>query len=314
MNMHRIALALAALAAAVGCDNGASGPPPRPEAAPETRPAAAMVAALQRPPEPVVEPVETGEVNWTEAELLAVGMGRADRGGPQGAAMAKRAARVVAARNALAMTRNLRMGPGGRMTPTDPQSVVVQGVLRSFQVVSETYDPATGTATVTLRVPLYGQPSVADMCLIARAEHADRWQPPEGERAPATAVVIDARHTGFRPCLFPVLVTADGQTVFDLADVPPARRDRRPVAAYLAAEPDVELPLGRAKRSGGALAEPVLLRPDRCAENAPGALVLSPADVTILSKRPEALQRMAEGRCVIFVSPPASATTRTATH
>jgi|GEM_PF-6930471 len=225
---------------------------PAEDAAPSTQPstrAATQPASRPAPPAkqtiellnkagadftPVVEKVRGGQIDWTRDSLRAVGTGKARTASGQDIAMAKRAARLVAARNALLAIGGVRVGPGGKAGNLRTGRVNVEGVLKHFQEVSSTFDAKSRTATVVLLAPLHGaEGSVTAIAQYPPVE-ADRARMPEGVmEGEATVVVVDARGMGLKPCLLPTMRDAEGRLIYSAAARPAAERKAQPAALWL---------------------------------------------------------------------------------
>ncbi|MBI5726141.1 MAG: hypothetical protein HZA50_19435 [Planctomycetes bacterium] len=98
---------------------------------------------------PDVEQVANGTIYWSKSQIVAGGVGKAPAkyAGGQAAAMAMRAARIDAARNALNILINIKIGSSG-----PDGDIPVQGILKNFEETSCTYDQQTRTAACTIRV------------------------------------------------------------------------------------------------------------------------------------------------------------------
>ena len=116
----------------------------------------AVAGALGAKFQMAVDNLPGGQINWTTGQVVVVGTGRAKSDSPQDIVMAKRAARVVAARNAILAMRGVRAGREGAFKNLREGEISGEGVLRCFSEKSDTFDKSTSLATVTLLAPLNG--------------------------------------------------------------------------------------------------------------------------------------------------------------
>lgn len=180
--------------------------------------------ALGRDFGPLIQKSPAGQIDWARGEVRAVGIGLARGAQASDAAMAKRAARLVAARNAILLMHGIEPGPAGRFADAPAAQITVEGVLKGLEEVSSAFDPKTRTARVTIRVPIHGVKGVVWIRQVVPNPPAPRWKPP----APAKdaqridAIIIDARGAPFTPCVYPRVLTASGECVLDGAHL---RRD-----------------------------------------------------------------------------------------
>ncbi len=175
------------------------------------------------------QPVKGGRVDWTGGYILAEGIGHPNgRESSEGRAkaMAMRAAELVAARNALAMARGIRLDAGRKVADIAEGRVQIEGIVRGHRMIRSQWDPKARPpiARVVLEVPLWGVRGVA--AVLAPSERNRAVRTAGGRRLQLVAsvtqvtdavVVIDARGRNLTPCLFPVVVDAGGQTLYDIA-------------------------------------------------------------------------------------------------
>lgn len=106
--------------------------------------------AGRKMPDSIMEEREGGYVDWACCRVVAVGVGHARGNSASDVAMARRAARLVAARNALLLLNGLQVGPGEMFPGIRQGHVSVDAVLDNFQELVGDYDPQTHLATVRL--------------------------------------------------------------------------------------------------------------------------------------------------------------------
>ena len=101
-------------------------------------------------PTSVVEEREGGYVDWACCRVVAVGAGHSRGDSASDIAMARRAARLVAARNALLLLDGIQAGPGEVFPGLRQGRINVDAVLENFQELVGDYDPRAHLATVRL--------------------------------------------------------------------------------------------------------------------------------------------------------------------
>ena len=308
----------------------AAGAPGKPASGPATKPApkpSAHQEILKQLPKAfahVVEPIRGGRIDWTTGELLASGQAKARADAARPEAMARRGARLVAARNVMLMLAGVRIGPDGRPANVKSGTLAVDAVLKNFREVSSRYDTKTRTATVTLAVPLYGINGVVTVRGLIAARPRRRWNRVGAAGAgKADVVVIDARRCGFIPAASLRIVTETGHTVFSLHDVKAARRTAQPPAVYVYRKasgfnPDAANPyiraVGRAKQIteqagspdkglrkllAGKFKQPLILTASPPKKAVAGTVVIGPGAQKLLMLHGEARKLLVDGRLIV---------------
>ena len=272
---------------------------------------------------PAVEALTNGEINWTTGHVTVSGEGQAEGDTAQDIAMAKRAARLVAARNAILTIAQVRFGGGSMLGDVSSGEISVDAVLEGFEEVSAEFDEDTHTATVRLRAPLCGASGVIDLDGV-RLVRRDAWPWPGGLPADSSAgvdgVVIDARHVEVAPAALPAFVTNSGLSIFDVTQLPPSQRATRPLAVYVRRDAPPEGAFGPirqaravARQAGSADAElvaaagnvfdrPLVISAVGTAEDEPSTLVLSAAAVRDLMISAEARRCFEQGRVIVVIA------------
>lgn len=268
---------------------------------------------------PTVEALTDGEINWTTGHVTVSGEGQAEGDTAQDIAMAKRAARLVAARNAILTIAQVRFGGGDLLGDVASGEISVDAVLEGFEEVSAEFDEETGTATVVLRAPLCGARGVINLDGV-RLTRRDAWPWPDDGSDGVDGVVIDARHVEVAPAALPAFVTESGLSIFDVTQLPPGQRARRPLAVYVRRDAPREGAFGPlrqaravARQAGSADAEivaaagnvfdrPLVISAVETAEDEPSTLVLSAAAVRDLTISAEALRCFEQGRVIVVIA------------
>jgi len=296
------ALTIAMLAACAGLSPAVGPGGPAPRTAPAAPSPEAMLKSLGRGYQPCVEAARGGRIDWTRGEIISSGRAKVRGASARAVAMARRAARLIAARNAVLLISGLRVDPDGKFPDIRSGRISVEGVVRDFTQTGFEYDPIARTVTVTLCVPLYGADGVVRRIGVVTDRRASRWPWPE-VRAPAERpglIVIDARGTKFAPCLFPRLVARSGGRVFDSADVPGGMLPARAMAVYAVRRPPSAKAATRPASAPAARALTIRASVSRGRSN--GSLVIDDEQLRKLASHPEARRLMKAGKLVILTS------------
>ena len=271
-------------------------------------PVAIFTQATKVKPRPAIRSVPGGEIDWTAGVVYAVGSARAKPGAAKPRAMAQRGAYLVAARNASLLLAGVPVGPGGRFRNIRDGRIRTDVTLKNFRELPSQYDPATRRATARLEIPIYGVTGLVEVLdLTGQAT----CQPTSGlglqRHPPATAsaarevIAIDARGLKFSPALLPKLLRPDGKgVVFDAGNLPQASR-YRPAVRYVVLPQRATWPGDVTRRYRGGAYRCVTLRPGRALAGQSSTLVLTPRDLDILAKCPNAQSLLSQGLVVIIV-------------
>lgn len=176
---------------------------------------------------PHVQCSSGGNIDWTAGCILAKGHGFAEGTNNQQQLLARRAAVVDAAANALAIAAGIDVDAHGRAGGLRNGRRRIEGCVKGQQIIDETWTPALVPPRydVTMRVPLWGVNSVATLF---RDDCAHRMTQVESKRMPlvlsdadvsGAVLVIDARGTGLNPCLFPIVAADDGATLYNVTAI-----------------------------------------------------------------------------------------------
>lgn len=190
---------------------------------------------------PHVHLTGSGRIDWTGGFIMAEGRGIAESTDDQGQLMAKRGATIVAARNALAVAAGINVDAGGRVEDVPNGRVTVEGLIKGHEVVDVTWraDLDPPEMRVQLRVPLWGAKSVAS---IFHDHHRRRMVHSGARRVPLvmarvdvseSVLVIDARGTGLETSLFPIVVTDNGDLLYDVGRLLPETAKLQAPARYV---------------------------------------------------------------------------------
>ena len=259
-----------------------------------------------------VERIPGGEIDWTRDLVIASGTAKATGADNQAVAMARRGARLLAARNAILLTRGIRVGPGGKFPQIKQGRISVDAVVKGLRELSWKFDPKAMTVTVNAGVPVYGAEGIVRMTAITFAKHARAfvWPAVAVAGARADVVIIDARLTGFLPCLAPRITDDSGGTVFSLTQLGTGEFQKRGMVVYLCpaeavkwSPTDVVGPrvLPAAKK---AYRDPVVLRADKSPKNSPGTLVLTTVATRTLIMSGGARDLFRSGRVIVITDTP----------
>lgn len=303
-----IAIALAHYAARAHGQPAPAEAAPAATQPPETQPAAsnpsawdALAGLMPAKSQDLVEKIQGGEVNWTTGELIAIGEGKAQGVSGQQIEMAKRAARLVAARNALLTLSGVRVGGGGRFNDVREATIKVEGVLENFREVGSDFDPKTHTATVKLAVPIFGAHGMVKMFGVELRRTIKAPALPKGTKpADVKLIVIDARGTGLRPSVVPRLAKASGDVFYDLADTSAFKAAKQPVV-FVHMLPDAKLDKGLAETDKGQV---VVLTAQKPSAKSPSTVTLSDDDAADLMSYLATGGLLDSGQLVVITDPP----------
>lgn len=206
-------------------------------AAPPAAPDDVVPAGFQ----PHVRPARGGRIDWARGVIIAEGKGVARGKTDQDRLMAKRAGKVVAARNALLVANGIQVDADGRFAAIRNGQVRVSGILRDLQTVSVTWQPNRDPpeCIVGIHVPIWGAKGLAS---VAHAAQRRKAMARAGGRLVLVAaevdvsdeiLVIDARGVTTEPCLYPVVVDSTGQVLYDVETMTNAGGGPRPPVRYV---------------------------------------------------------------------------------
>ena len=281
---------------------------------------------------PLVQAVPGGLIEWTSGSVVGEGRGLAKGNTPQDGLMARRAARILAARNALLATGGITVGPGGVFQNVSNGTIRLDAVLRDFQEIRSDFDPATRSATSAVRIPLYGARGLIRIAGLDLRDTPRTWSwgeapaggPAAGSRQETQTIVMDLRGARFPPVLLPRFLTAAGECVFDPSELGVDELSWRPAATYVeyhgrrldgaGALVKVPPPAGRETPADKAFADSV----ERTfpgavvfwgcrAGSQGGSVVLSADAVEYLRSHPQTRQVFRSGKVVLVVRPVAAA-------
>ncbi len=268
---------------------------------------------------PVRQPLQDANhpgayVDWSRRLIVATGCGRQVRHTPQDIAAAKRAADVVALRNAMALGSGVRIGPTGSVEGLRGGRVKLQGFLQDFEIAHRYPIEIDGRPwwCSEVHVPMFGVTSLAGTVYDDQLRAVRRLPPAPGRLAlPAPApedlerrdlLIIDARGTDAQPAMFPVLATEDGQVILDLQSVPRERAIRDGLVVF--ARTDVahdELTGVTAEAAKDGAGRRFVLRAAGTAKDQPATFLLSAPAVETLRTDPRAAAALRSGRVVVLV-------------
>ena len=183
-------------------------------------------------------------VDWSRRTIVT--LGRALQAGrrPVDALMARRAAGVIALRNALAMSAGVRIGPNGRVDGLRSGTATIQGILKNYKITRERSQERNGRLywIAEVHVPMFGIQSVAagvyeEQLVSHRQRIAARkravWvDPAKDDQTEGDVLVIDARGSGFTPCFYPLVVSEAGEVLIDVETVSKETAVGRGTCAY----------------------------------------------------------------------------------
>jgi hypothetical protein len=280
----------------------------------------------------------SGDVDWTDGWIVATGEGMARAVGPQSQVQARRAATLIAARNALAASQDIPIDADGRIRDFPNGRLLIKGVIQGLEVAESEWHPEEKPARcrVTLRVPLWGVDSVSAVFQVQQLASAKRRTAPRiplvEKRADVSdaVLVIDARGLGLRPCLYPVVGDNTGRVLHDVVGVKGSRVKNRPVVRYVESDltykqlaagalsleatqrvrlavyqpqrkPPTSRPADRPPRKRGKRRRRVVVKAAAATGKQGTQVVLTRADAERLANNPEGASLLREGKVIVVV-------------
>ena len=198
-------------------------------------PAVSTAEGLPTGCRPHVEPCKGGRVDWTAGFILAEGKGIAEGRDDQSELMAKRAAFLDAAANALAISLGIPVDAKGRAGDVKNGRVKLEGVIKGHEIVEERWLPEEKPpqARVSLRVPLWGVKGVASVFVDRRKGVGPRLVlASEPVDVSESVLIVDARGVGLKACLYPVVADVKGAVLHDAARIEAAHAGTVPAVRY----------------------------------------------------------------------------------
>ena len=169
-----------------------------------------------------------GYIDWSGKKIVSFGRSRQVGRRGADALKARHAAKVIALRNALALSAGVRIGIDGRVDGVRNGRVTLQGLLRDFNI-AKSYSETKGGGTywtAEAHVPMFGIESLASRfyesqlrshrALVGGLRRAKWSQPTDPAETAGDVLVIDARGTGFRPSMFPLFLSRDNRILIDM--------------------------------------------------------------------------------------------------
>ena len=135
------------------------------------------------------------------------------------------------------------------------------------------------------------------------------WPAVKPRKDKADVVIIDARGTGFLPCLTPRLTDAAGSEVLSLAQLGVDEFQKHAMMIYIATPLAAEagrLPAALVAAAEQAYENPLLLRADKSPKDMRGTLVLTRTATKTLTTRGDAKELVYAGKIVVVVDVPAA--------
>lgn len=165
-----------------------------------------------------------GQVDWCNGYVIAKGTGLSKNRSEQSKALAKRAAEVVAMRNALALSKGLQVDAKGPISRARNFETHISGVIKGQKIVNMKWTPIKRKmeCVIEMKVPIWGLKGVAELVYDEQLRRTSpignhRMQLAHGTKDVGEAIiVIDARGTGIKPCLFPEVITIENSVLYDV--------------------------------------------------------------------------------------------------
>jgi hypothetical protein len=293
--------------------------PPKPYIAPE-----ALYEAVASEYAPCQQSVGEGIVDWSRgvivasgsakamSELAVSGTARPAGATPQERIKAQRAAEQTAIRNAVLAGNGITVDSRGKFSDLRKGTVEVEAVATGREIISNTWDAPTQTATATVSLPMYGLSGVVRLDGVAMPatqpatmSPAPPLPPPGGQKGEeADLIVIDARGTVFHPCLMPRIVDEKEKVLFDPSELPPEALAGRHMAICVTALTATSIPTTSTQPTG-TLSRRILVKATNpmVQDHYPSFsnLMLVPGEQEKLFRHGDAMELLKAGRLVIIV-------------
>lgn len=191
--------------------------------------------------QPHLRAVHGGRVDWCDGFIIAEGRGKADGRTENDKLMARRAAETVAARNALLLAMDIQIDGDGCIADLRNAEITLQGRVKGHETIAEEWRPNTPLpeVVVKVRVPLWGVDGAASIVYEGQVRKSLRGSRRRVVLETGTAdvsdtiLIIDARGTGLRPCLFPAVTGPDGAVLYDVGTLADRRKPNAPTVRYV---------------------------------------------------------------------------------
>ncbi len=190
---------------------------------------------------PCLEHLAEGRVNWTDGVILANGKGIAEGITDQHQLMARRAAELDAAANALALSLGINVNASNRAGDLRNGRRLIKGRIKGHKLIDEKWFPERRPPEyhVTMRVPLWGAKGVSQVLssterhLVSKRHSKHLPLSADPDDISDIDLVIDARGIALRPCLFPSIANEDGEVLYDITTVSDTITHDGPLARYV---------------------------------------------------------------------------------
>lgn len=246
----------------------------------------------------VVERLPSGEINWTDNLVRAVGRGSPPASASStGAArlMAQRAAKVDALRNLLESVGGVRIDAQTTVTnlmaASDDVKTRVKGMVRGALVVDTKYFP-DGTAEVIVEAPISG--ILSETVYDSITDFGTAAVPKAAVRAANTGLVINAKGMGVKAAMSPKIVDEDGREVYGSKFVNKDAAIRQGIVGYSKDERD-------AAGSERVRANPVIIKALKTVGARGSEIVISNADSAGLRDKTKNLSFLEETKVIIVM-------------
>ncbi len=264
-----------------------------------------------------------GKVNWSGGYIEATGIGAPPErfyGKPQARPMALRAAQVDAYRNLLEVVQGVRVDSETEVkdftVASDTIRAKVEGLVKGAQLVKRDY-LSDGTVEVTLRMPLYGDSSIANVIMplpapvkgetppvaappVAPPPAEPQVAPPAGPAPPAaapevfTGLVVDARGIQLRPTMKPKILDEGGKEVYGYMMVDQTYANQQGISSY-------SKDLQAAQANPRVTNNPLTVKALRSEGPTKGDVVISAADASKVGASAENLSFLKKCRVMIVL-------------
>lgn len=282
-----------------------------------------VLKAMGRRFRAAVEKVAGGEIDWTRNLVIASGTAKAAGADNQSVAMARRGARLLAARNAVLLVGGIRVGPGGQFPQIKEGKVSVDAVVKGLRELSWKFDRKAMTVTVTAGVPIYGADGIVRVSGLTPAKRAGEaaWLAVNVAGARANVVIIDGRGTGFLPCLAPQITASTGRVFLSAQELRAGEFQKRGMVVYIRSTRKSGGVVGIAKKIAAQAGRidpaivaaarkvyksPLMLQADKSPTNSRGTLVLTNVATRTLIMSGKSRDLFRGGRVIVITDIPSA--------
>lgn len=252
-----------------------------------------------------------GKIDWANGLLLVEGIGKARGTDEQQQKMAERAATVVAARNALSLAAGVQVNRYGRFSDLRDGTVQIEGMIKGHFAVAVNWDPKATppTCKITLGVPMWGIKGLSAIVFEEErkrsrsAAHMPIVESDDARIGEGEFIVIDARGTQLRPCMFPIVINADGRVLYDVSVRSQYHGEILQTVRYVEVDPLSAPTPATSKPSQSESSELHHFKIQPLSRLSRTDIVLGRGDVRTIARNPKLVSLLRAGRMLVVLDP-----------